>query len=384
MDHAPAPAVHAVPAPGVEYIAPAPAVPDVPSPVVEYIAPAMRGLAPVVDYIAPTPAVKRPSSVVAPVVEYIAPSPAVSRPYPVVEYIAPAPAVQRLAPVGKNTVPTPALVAEYVEPAPVCRPTPVVEDTAPVPTLTPAISSSPALSGQSRQSAHRDSTEVPTVSSRHHDELLRAERVLRARAARQGYLFRQMKRRDTQLAAQLTSLGKACDVARGSPAMSLLVSVATREQGLSAKLLAVDKQVEDHEVTVLELERQVQVLEEEKEKMWRRMVQVEERLSEDVLCLSVGVSQTGAALRTVEHKLWDWDEVARLCPRRGYGRGLRASSGAVCTRQESAEVEPGFLCRVRCVPRPRHKPGAVGRRACCELVMGAPPARGGIKKKPAH
>ena len=59
------------------------------------------------------------------------------------------------------------------------------------------------------------------------------------------------------------------------------------------------------------MEKQVQVLEEEKEKgkMWQRMVQVDERLPEDVLCLSVGVSQTGAALRTVEHKLWDWDAV---------------------------------------------------------------------------
>ena len=92
-----------------------------------------------------------------------------------------------------------------------------------------------------------------------------------------------MKRRDTQLAAQLTSLGKACDVARGAPAVSLLVSVASREQGLSAKLLAFDKQLEDHEVAVLELEKQVQVLEEEKEKMWQRVVQVEQRFSEDVL-----------------------------------------------------------------------------------------------------
>ena len=100
------------------------------------------------------------------------------------------------------------------------------------------------------------------MSSRHHhDEWFRAERVLRARAARQGYLFRQMKRRDTQLAAQLTSLGKACDVARGSPVASLLVPVAMREQGLSSKLLAFEKQLEDHEVAVLELERQVAVLE---------------------------------------------------------------------------------------------------------------------------
>ena len=103
------------------------------------------------------------------------------------------------------------------------------------------------------------------------------------------------------MAAQLTSLGKACDVARGSPAVSLLVSVASREQGLSAKLLALDKQLEDHEVAVLELEKQVKVLEEEKEKMVQRMVQMEEQLSEEVLCLNVGLS--------LEHKLWDWDEV---------------------------------------------------------------------------
>ena len=70
-----------------------------------------------------------------------------------------------------------------------------------------------------------------------------------------------MKRRDTQLAAQLTSLGKACEVARGSPVASLLVPVAMREQGLSSKLLAFEKQLEDHEVAVLELERQVAVLE---------------------------------------------------------------------------------------------------------------------------
>ena len=194
-------------------------------------------------HIAPAPAV--------PVVEHIAPAPAV----PVVEYIAPAPAV----PVVEYIVPAPAApVAEYIVPAPAV---PVVEHIASVPTSTPAVSSL-ATSVQSRQSAHRVSTEVPTVSSRHHhDELLRAERVLRARAARQGYLFRQMKRRDTQLAAQLTSLGKACEVARGSPVTSLLVPVAMREQGLSSKLLAFEKQLEDHEVAVLELERQVAVLE---------------------------------------------------------------------------------------------------------------------------
>ena len=177
VDLAPEPAVHAVTAPGVEYIAPAPAIPDTPSPVVEYIAPAL--------------AVERLSPDFAPVVEYIAPAPAVVRLPSDVENIAPA--------------------------TPICHPTPVVEYIAPVPTSTPAVSSLPSPSVQSRQSAHRVSTEVPTVSSRHHDEWLRAERVLRARSARQGYLFRQMKRRDTQLAAQLTSLGKACEVARGSP-----------------------------------------------------------------------------------------------------------------------------------------------------------------------
>ena len=148
--------------------------------------------------------------------EYIAPAAAV----PVVEYIAPPPAVP---------------VLEDIVSALVSPPTPVVEYIASIPTSTPAVSSPPATSVQSvssppatsvqsRQSAHRVSTEVPTVSScHHHDELLRAERVLRARAARQGYLFRQMKRRDTQLAAQLTRVGKACEVARGSPVASLLV-----------------------------------------------------------------------------------------------------------------------------------------------------------------
>ena len=238
--------------PDWEYIAPAPAVPVgeyiAPAPAVrvgEYIAPAPA--VPVMEYIAPTPAV--------PVGEYIAPAPAV----PVGEYIAPAPGV----PVGEYIAPAPAV---YAAPAPVVEDiasaTPVVEYIASVPTSTPAVSSPPATCVQSRQSAHRVSTEVPTVSSRHHhDELFRAERVLRARAARQGYLFRQMKRRDTQLAAQLTSLGKACEVVRGSPVASLLVPVAMREQGLFSKLLVFEKQLEDHEVAVLELERQVAVLE---------------------------------------------------------------------------------------------------------------------------
>ena len=188
---APAPAVHAAPAPVVEYVAPAPAVFRL----------SLAG-APAVEYIAPASAVQRLSPDFAPVVEYNAPAPAVQRlssdVAPVVEYIAPA------------QVLCPSLVVEYIAPAtPICHPTRVVEYIVSVPTSTPAAPSPPATSVQSRQSAHRVSTEVPTVSSRHHDEWLRAERVLRARSARQGYLFRQMKKRDTQLAAQMTSLGKA-------------------------------------------------------------------------------------------------------------------------------------------------------------------------------
>ena len=242
---APAPAVHAVPAPAVD-LAPEPTVYAVTAPGVEHIAPA--------------PAVQRLSPVLAPVVEHIAPAPAVQRLAPVfepaVEYIAPAPAVL-----------CPSHVVEYIAPAtPICRPTPVVEYIAPVPTSTPAVPSSV----QSRQSAHRVSWDVTTVSSRHHDEWLPAERVLRARSARQGYFFRQMKRRDTQLAAKLTSLGKACEVARGSPVASLLVPVAMREQGLSSKLQVAVlelgenfKQLSDlvNETKALECNRQLAVVE---------------------------------------------------------------------------------------------------------------------------
>ena len=238
---APAPAVYAVPA--VD-LTPAPAVHAVPAPGVEYSAPA--------------PAVKRLSPVVAPVVEYIAPAPAVLCPFPVVECTAPAPAVLCPSPVVDCTAPAPAPVAVDAS-ALVSPPTPVVEYIASVPPSTPAVSSPPATRVQSRQSAHRVSTEVPTVSSRRHGQWRHTERILRA--ARRGYFFRQLKKRDTQLAAQLTSLGKACEVARGSPVASLLVPVAMREQGLSSKLLAFEKQLEDHEVAVLELERLVAVLE---------------------------------------------------------------------------------------------------------------------------
>ena len=45
-----------------------------------------------------------------------------------------------------------------------------------------------------------------------------------------------------------------------APVASLLVPVTMREQGLSSKMLAIEKEVEDHEVAVLKLERQVSVL----------------------------------------------------------------------------------------------------------------------------
>ena len=105
-------------------------------------------------YIAPAPAV----CAVPAVAVDLAPEPAVyTIPAPVVEYIAPAPAVKRLSPVV-------APVVEYIAPAtPICRPTPLVEYIAPVPSSTPAVPSPPAPSVQSRQSAHRVSTDVPTV-----------------------------------------------------------------------------------------------------------------------------------------------------------------------------------------------------------------------------
>ena len=48
-------------------------------------------------------------------------------------------------------------------------------------------------------------------------------------------------------------------MARGSPVALLLVLVAMRQPGLSSEFLAMKKQLEDHEVAVLELERQVEL-----------------------------------------------------------------------------------------------------------------------------
>ena len=57
------------------------------------------------------------------------------------------------------------------------------------------------------------------------------------------------------MAAQLTSCGKACEVARGSLVAAMLVLVAMREQGSSSKLLDFEKHPEDNEVAVMEWER---------------------------------------------------------------------------------------------------------------------------------
>ena len=146
----------------------------------------------------------------------------------------------------------------------------------------PAADSTLVLSGESGHDELRGATEVPTVRFRLHDEWLHAERVLRARAARRGYLFRQLKKRDAQLAGELLSHGKACEVARGSPVASLLVPVAMREQVLSSKMLASEMQLEDHEVAVLELERQVVVL--ELEENFKRLSDLVNETKARILC----------------------------------------------------------------------------------------------------
>ena len=130
------------------------------------------------------------------------------------------------------------------------------------------LQSTPVLSGESCQHELRGATEVPTVRFTLGDEWLHAERVLRARVARRGYFFRQLKKRDAQLGAQPLSHGKACEVARGAPVASLLVPVAMLEQGLSSKLLAFEKQVavlelgeKLNETEALEWERELVVVE---------------------------------------------------------------------------------------------------------------------------
>ena len=110
-------------------------------------------------------------------------------------------------------------------------------------------------------------------------------------------------------------------------------------------------------MAVLELEKQAQELEEEKVKMVQRMVQMEERLSEEVLCLNVGLSQTDTALRAVVHKLWDLDEVvARVLPSTKLCMGFASlfrSCQCVSARRESAAEERTSL-QISCVPRPHH------------------------------
>ena len=71
---------------------------------------------------------------------------------------------------------------------------------------------------------------------------------------------------------------------------------------LYAKLFALGKQLEHHEVDVLELERQVQMMEEENEKMAKRLVEVE-CLSGKVDRLSAVEAQPHAAFRASEDTL---------------------------------------------------------------------------------
>ena len=106
-----------------------------------------------------------------------------------------------------------------------------------------------------------EATEVPTVRIRLHDEWLHAERVLRAHAARQGVLLQTSEEEGRAAGSSAAQSRETCELARGSPVASLLVPVAMRERSLSFKLLAHEKQSKDHEVAVLELEKEVSVSE---------------------------------------------------------------------------------------------------------------------------
>ena len=163
---------------------------------------------------------------VAPAVPCVAPALVDGFFAPAVSYVALAPVVDYIAPAVSVSYGIPAPVCEYVALA-------LVENVPPA----PAVTSTPVLSGEPCQDELRGSTEVPTVSIHLHEQWHHAERVLRARAARQGYFFRHLKKRDAQLAVELISHGKECEVARGSLVALLLVPVAMREQWSSSKLL---------------------------------------------------------------------------------------------------------------------------------------------------
>ena len=293
---APVPAVYAAPAP-VEYIAPVPAVYAAPAPV-EYIAPAPAvhaAPAPVEEYIASAPAFAVP----APVEKYIAPAPAV--------YAAPAPVVELLPVPAVIQAPIPAV--EYITPVPSVfhAPSPVVESVAqchaPVFPLSPDASdmSSPedmytsswvslpvpikTCTTDVSAEAEGQACETPTVMHGRGLPAVSRDRVvssqwLRKEAARQGYAWRQRRR-----AQQLCSLRAAClppggvvggEALRLAPPgagvlVETLCKLATRGKSASTSgtgsgkgagaRVAVRSVLEDHETAILELERQVSVVE---------------------------------------------------------------------------------------------------------------------------
>ena len=313
---APAPAVIAAPAPVEKYIALAPAVIAAPAPVEEYIAPApavYAAPAPVVEFITHAPAV---FAAPAPVDKYIAPAPAVyAAPAPVVEhntpvpavYAAPAPVVELLPVPAVVQAPTP--VVEYLAPVPsgVQAPSPVVESVAqchaPVFPLSPDASdmSSPedmytsswvslpvpikTCTTDVSVEAEGQACETPTVMHGRGLPAVSRYRVvssqwLRKEAARQGYAWRQRRR-----AQQLCSLRAAClppggvvggEALRLAPPgagvlVETLCKLATRRKSASTSgtgsgkgagaRVAVRSVLEDHETAILELERQVCVVE---------------------------------------------------------------------------------------------------------------------------
>ena len=241
IDLVPAPAVYAVPAPVVEYIAPAPAVPFM-----EYIAPAPG--VPVGEYIAPAPGVS--------VGEYIAPAPGV----PVGEYIAPAPGVL----VGEHTAPVPAVpVVEYIAPAPAvfAVPAPVVENIAPAPGVA-NLRQNPLRGAMPSGMRHR-----PSVAEKCDT---RASRVV---AARLGFLWRKSKQVeraacDRLLADLGTVLQYRDELSEIGPVLTRLVGrgdgvvmPSVQHFALQQQLASLTATMADHEDAILELERQVASLE---------------------------------------------------------------------------------------------------------------------------
>ena len=270
------------PAPVVEYISHAPAVSAAPAPVDKYIAPApavYAAPAPVVEHNTPAPAVY---AAPAPVVE-LSPAPAVIQaPIPAAEYISPGPSVFY----------APSQVVESVAQchAPVFPLSPDASDMSspedmytsswvslPVPIKTCTTDVSVEAEGQA--------CETPTVMHGRGLPAVSRDRVvssqwLRKEAARQGYAWRQRRR-----AQQLCSLRAAClppggvdggEALRLAPPgagvlVETLCKLATRGKSASTSgtgsgkgagaRVAVRSVLEDHETAILELERQVCVVE---------------------------------------------------------------------------------------------------------------------------